>query len=202
LGNEEEVHVDGTTITGEQMIKNLKEVATEVQKIFTNGNISYSYGWTYEDDWIAAGRGDIDIIAFNNYIGGEGNYGGDGWKTTINNLVNAFGVNHTYLTEFGPSWSALEDYSENEAVQAAAVTEMIEYIKSSGMTRAIFFCYYDDSQPFGPEGFGVVKDNGNYRLLWNQALLNSDSVKFAAVPTKTTTVSLPGAIAHIPRINR
>jgi len=197
LGNEEEVHVDGTTITGADMIVNLKAVATEVQEIFTNGNISYSYGWTYEDDWIAAGRGDIDIIAFNNYIGGEGYYGGDGWKTTIDNLVAAFGVDHTYLTEFGPSYSALEDYSTDEAVQAAAVTEMIEYIKSSGMTRAIFFCYYDDSQPFGPEGFGVVKTDGNYRLLWNQALLNSGSVKSITVPAKTTTISLPNTIALI-----
>jgi len=202
LGNEEEVHVDGTTMTGEQMIINLKNVAIEVQEIFTNGNISYSFGWTYEDDWIAAGRGDIDIIAFNNYIGGDGYYGGDGWKTTIDNLVAAFGVGHTYLTEFGPSYSALEDYSTNEVVQAAAVTEMIEYIKASGMERAIFFCFYDDSLPFGPEGFGVVKDDGNYRLLWNQALLNSDSVKFASIPAKTATASLPNTIAHISRITR
>jgi len=201
LGNEEEVHVDGSTMTGEQMIINLKDVATEVQAIFTRGNISYSFGWGYDVDWIAAGKGDIDIIAYNLYMGGDGTYTYP-WKSDIDNLINAFGVDGTYLTEFGPSSSPLDDYSTDEAVQAAAVTEMIEYIKASGMKRAIFFCYYDDSRPFGPEGFGIVKTDGNYRLLWSQALLNSDSVKFATVPTKTTTASLPGAIALISSITR
>jgi hypothetical protein len=95
----------------------------------------------------------------------------------------------------GPSWSSLDDYSTDEAVQATAVTEMIEYIKDSGMTRALYFCYTD---PYWLPGFGVMKDDGTYRLLWSQALLNSDSVKFATVPTKTTTASLPDTIALIP----
>jgi len=47
-----------------------------------------------------------------------------------------------------------------------------------------------------------MKDDGTYRLLWNQALLNTELVKFATVPTKTTTISLPGTIALIPRITR
>jgi hypothetical protein len=196
IGNEEEAHVDGITITGSQMITNLKDVATEVQAIFTRGNVSYSYVWGYDDDWIAAGKGDIDIIAFNLYIDGE-DYYSDGWKTIITNLVNAFGVDGTYLTEFGPSYSSLDDYSTDEAVQAAAVTEMIEYIKAPGMKRAIFFCYYDDSRPFGVQGFGVLKTDGNYRLLWNQALLNSGSVKSITVPVKTATISLPNTIALI-----
>jgi len=196
LGNEEEVHVDGTTITGEQMITNLKDVATEVKQIFTNGNISYSFGYGFIDKWISQGKGDIDILAHNMYMGGNGSYNYP-WKQEITKLINTFGIDGFYLTEFGPSYSAIEDYSTDEAVQAQAVTEMIEYIKASGMERAIFFCYYDDSQPFGPEGFGVVKTDGNYRLLWSQALLNSDSLKFATVPAKNTTVSLPGAIALI-----
>jgi hypothetical protein len=197
LGNEEEVHVDGITITGDQMITNLKKVATEVKQIFTNGSISYSYGWGYDDKWISQGKGDVDILAHNMYMGGNGSYNYP-WKQEITKLINAFGIDGFYLTEFGPSYSAIEDYSTDEAVQAQAVTEMIEYIKASGMERAIFFCYYDDSQPFGPEGFGVVKTDGNYRLLWNQALLNSGSVKSITVPTTTTTISLPDTIVLIP----
>lgn len=173
LGNEQESQVDGTTITGTQLIANLKSLATEVQAIFTRGNISYSYAWGYLGDWIAAGKGDIDIIAGNIYMGANGSYG-DGWKNDITKLVNAFGVDGTYLTEFGPSVTSLDDYSTDEAVQAEAVTEMIEYIKASGMKRANFFCYYDDSRPFfGLVGCGVLKTDGTYRLLWNQALLNS-----------------------------
>ena len=170
LGNEEEVHVDGVTITGAQMITNLKAVATEVQAIFTRGNISYSYGWQYDDNWIAAGRGDIDIIAGNLYMGGNGDYNYP-WKAELDRLVAAFGVDHTYLTEFAPSYSAIENYSTDEAVQAQAVTEMINYLKSVGV-RGNFFCYYDDSRPFGVQGFGALKTDGTYRQLW-QSLLNS-----------------------------
>jgi hypothetical protein len=106
------------------------------------------------------------------------------------------------LTEFSLSCVSLDTYSTDEAVQAAAVTEMIEYIKSSGMTRAIFFCYYDDSRTSGSVGFGVLKTDKSHRLLWNQALLNSGSVKSITVPAKTATISLPNTIALIPRITR
>jgi hypothetical protein len=185
IGNETEWHVDGTTITVDQIIVNLKAVATDVQAIFTNGNVSYSCAYYYISNWITAGRGDIDILASNIYRGGEGYYD-DTWKTYITNLVNAFGADHTYLTEFNLSYSSLDDYSTDEAVQAAGITEMIDYIKASGMTRAIYFLWY-----FPGLNFGVLKDDGTYRLLWNQALLNSDSVKLATVPAKNATILLP-----------
>jgi hypothetical protein len=194
LGNEEERKIDGTTLTKSQLIANLKSVATEVKAIFTSGNVSYSCwaGDNSVDDWIAAGKGDIDLLASNIYMGGT--TFGEEWKGMIDNLVSAFGVDGTYLTEFAPSWSALNDYSEDEAVQAAAVTEMIEYIKASGMTRASYFCY---ANTFWLLDFGVVKDDGTYRLLWNQALLNSGSVESTIIPTKTTAISLPDTITII-----
>jgi hypothetical protein len=176
LGNEEELHVDGTTMTVAQIITNFKSVAKDVQEIFINGNVSYSCCQESIDDWIKAGKGDIDILASNIYMGG-GSYG-ETWKTNITNLVNAFGVDGTYITEFALSCSSLEDYSTDEAVQAAAVTEMIEYIKASGMKRALFYNWQDYPGGF----FGAVKADGTYRLLWSQALLNSGSVKSITVP--------------------
>ena len=151
LGNEEEICVDGTKMTIAQLIINLKSLATEVQAIFTNGNVSYACLSTNISDWITAGKGDIDILASNIFMGGEGGYG-DIWKTLITNLVNAFGADGTYLTEFSLSWTSLDDYSTDEAVQATALTEMIEYIKASGMTRAFYFCYID---PPWLSGFGA-----------------------------------------------
>ena len=144
-------------------------------------------------DYLSAGKGDIDILASNVYMGGDGSYG-DTWKGIITNMVNAFGVDGTYLTEFGPSWSSLLDYSTDEEVQAEAVTEMIEYIKASGMTRALYFCYKD--APW-ISGFGVVKDDGTYRLLWSQALLNSGSEESTTVAKTTTKISLPGTIESL-----
>jgi hypothetical protein len=191
LGNEEEYHNDDTTLTDAQLIANLKSVATDVQAIFTNGNVSYSCWGGSIDDWITAGKSDIDILASNVYMGGEGSYG-NGWKTLITNLVDAFGADGTYLTEFGPSYTSLDDYSTDEAEQAEAVAEMIEYIKASGITRAFYFCYQSDK-------FGALKNDGTYRLLWSQALLNTGPVESTTVPTKTTTISLPDTIALIPK---
>jgi len=192
IGNEEESHIDGTTMTVSQLIVNLKSVATEVKTIFTNGNVSYSCRHDYINNWVTAGKGDLDILASNVYR--KGNLYDEPWQTEIDSLVNAFGVDGTYLTEFNLSWFTLDSYSTDEAVQAVALTEMIEYIKASGITRAFYFCW---------KGYlGAMKDDGTYRSLWNQALLNSDSVKFATVPTKTTTASLLGTIALIPKITR
>ena len=166
IGNEEEMELD-ETMTVAQLIVNLKDVATDVQEIFTNGNVSYSFWAAERDAWFAAGKGDdIDLLASNIMMGGNGGYS-DYWKTIITNMVNAFGVDGTYLTEFAPSWSALTDYSTDEAVQAAAVTEMIDHIKASGIKRANFFCYANTPNLLD---FGIVKDDGTYRLLWNSLI--------------------------------
>jgi hypothetical protein len=62
------------------------------------------------------------------------------------------------------------------------------------MTRAIYFLWYHPTFKMG-----VVKDDGTYRLLWNQALLNTEPVESTTIPTKTTTTSLPNTIALIPK---
>jgi len=183
LGNEEEYHIDGTTMTVDQIIANLKSVASEVQAIYTIGNISYSCAHSYISNWTAAGKGDIDILASNVYMGYDGNYS-DSWKGEINNLISAFGIDGTYLTEFGLSATSLADYSTNETVQAEALSEMIEYIKNSGMERAFYFAWRTD-------GFGVMKPDGTYRQLWDvltasdNAILK-DSVEDTIAPTIST----------------
>jgi hypothetical protein len=188
LGNEEEFHVDGDTMTEAQIITNLKSVAAEVKAIFTRGKVSYSCAHNYISEWIVTGKGNIDILASNVYMGGT--TFDDTWKTEIDNLVNVFGADSTYITEFNLSYRGLDYYSTDETVQAAALTEMIEYIKASGITRAFYFCYQSDN-------FGALKTDGTYRLLWNQALLNTGPVESTTVPIKTTTISLPDTIALI-----
>jgi len=185
IGNEEEYHVDEKTMTIAQIIINLKGVATEVQAIFTNGNVSYTCWQGSIGDWITAGKGDIDILASNIYMGGT--TFNDSWKADITNLVNTFGIYGTYITEFAPSYISLDDYSTDEVVQAAGVTEMINHFKASGITRALYYEWIGDD-------FGVLKDDGTCRLLWNHALLNTWPEESTAVPTKTTTASLPGKI--------
>ena len=194
LGNEEGLHIDGTTMTLAQLIINIKSVATEVKDIFTNGNISYSCYQDVISDWITAGKGDIDIMALNIYRE-WGTHNAIPWKSKIDNMVSAFGIGGTYITEFGLHTDGLDNYSTDEVIQAVAVAEMIEYIKASGIERALFFFWKGDD-------FGAMKTDGTYRLLWNQALLNSGSVKFATVPAKTATISLPDTIALIHKITQ
>jgi len=164
LGNEEEAHVDGTTLTAATLITNMKTLATAVQAIFTRGNVSYACYGDFIPNWVTAGKGDIDILSSNIYME-WGEHTPIDWKGRIDALVGAFGVDGTYLTEFGLNTNGLPSYSTDEAVQATAITGMINYIRASGMTRALYFCYRD---PFWWEEslFEVLKDDGTYRKLW------------------------------------
>lgn len=138
---------------------NIKALATDVQAIFTRGNISYTTSDSYfMDKWYALGRGDIDILAWNVYSNQES------WQSDITNMINWWGVDHTYITEFNLNYKSLDAYSTDEAAQAAALASMIGYIKTSGVTRANYFCYPGDQ-------FGVIKGDGTYRELWNNAIL-------------------------------
>jgi len=192
IGNEEERHNDNTTLTDAQLRTNLRALATSVQSIFTNGDVGYGNSCEFLPDWITEGRGDIDQVSWMSYIDEEN----DDWKNNIDAMVAAFGTDHAYINEFNVDSGGYSWYSEDEAVQAAGITEMIDYFKASGITRAFFY-------EWGPGDFGVLKDDSTYRLLWSQALLDSaGSAKFATVPTKTTTASLLGTIALIPRITK
>lgn len=138
---------------------NIRALAAEVQTIFTRGNISYTSSDSYfMDKWHTLGRGDIDILAWNVYSNQ------DNWQNDITNMVNWWGAEHSYVTEFNLNYRSLNDYSTDEAVQAAALTSMIEYIRASGVARAYYFCYPGDQ-------FGALKGNGTYRELWNNAIL-------------------------------
>jgi len=183
IGNEEEYHIDRTTMTTEQIINNLKEVATEVQSIFTNGKVSYTCAHDNISDWSSVGKGDIDILASNVYME-YGSYKTDLWKTEITELVDAFGPDGTYLTEWGLNSTSILEYSTDEAVQAAGVAEMLDYIEASGMSRAIFFMW---KHPTTEWGVLRTSDNG-YRQLWDSLIGDNNGIGIIkAVPDITVT---------------
>ena len=74
-------------------------------------------------------------MASNVYLGGSSTQDpfSDAYKAEVTNLINAFGADGTYLTEFNLSYLNINYYSTDEAVQAAAVNDMVNYIKASGM---------------------------------------------------------------------
>jgi hypothetical protein len=161
LGNEENFHNDNDTRTDAEIRAGMRSIATECQAIFTNGNISYSFGDTTVETaaWISEGKGDIDIICSNIYKGGDEDPYDLSYQDRMQDLIDEFGESF-YLTEFGPSYTSLAHYSADEAVQAQAVDEMLAYIQASGMTRAYFYNYADDL--FGAR----YEDEGAFRKLW------------------------------------
>lgn len=165
LGNEEESHNDDDTLTDAQLRINLKAVATEVQVIYTKGQVSYSCSANSIDAWIALGKGDIDVLCANVYKGGDGVFNML-WKTYIKKLIAAFGASGTYLSEFSLSWTSLADYTTTKSKQVKDLTSMLKYIKDRGMTKAIFYCYIN---PWN-DGYGAIKANGTYRQIWYSLL--------------------------------
>ena len=166
-----------TDIPDATIITNMKALATDIQAIFTNGNVSYTITQDMVSDWVSAGKGDIDIIAANVYRGGA--TFNDDWETAITALFAGFGASGCYITEFNLSYTDVNEWSADESVQAAGLTEMIDFIKDAGITRAIFFQWKD-----GGTLTGVVKADETYREYWN-SLVGSETGGFHIVGQTT-----------------
>jgi hypothetical protein len=175
IGNEEELHNDVAMPgdDGDATLRGyLKDVAADVQAIFTNGNVSYSTtGDYFMDKWHAIGRGtDIDILAFNVYQDQYTTYGVAG---SIANALSWFGgTAHTYVTEFNVegagvayyvnhSYGEADDSGADYAVEASGVSDLITILQGTGITRAFYFDYRGNK-------YGVRKNDGTYRTaLWD-----------------------------------
>lgn len=181
LGNEVESQIDGTTLTMEQFIINLKALATEVKTIFKRGKISYSIGVEGYTPFLTIDKEDIDILALNLYRGSPTQ---TGWKTIISNYYDTFGSDGTYLTEMGLNGTSLANYSADEDIQASAILEMIEYCSYKGIKRVHYFNYIGDA-------FGVRNDNGTYKKILDILKITNDWKK-----RKTAGQSGLGGISH------
>lgn len=183
LGNEEESSIDGTTLDLDQLIINLKDLATEVKLIYT-GEVSYSLSGdiSYPErvtKWAAAGKGDMDTIGLNVY---HNSITATWWRTAIDTLYAAFGED-LYLSEFAPNATSLDTYSTDEDIQASATLEMLNYSYNKGILKAYFFNYLSDN-------FGARKNDGTYRKLWE--VLKRENGFY----TGTASTSNIGGLSH------
>jgi len=191
IGNEEEMHIDETTITVNQVIDNIKALATTVKSIYTKGPLIYStYPLAY-DRWRIVGKGDLDLLGVNQYMSGDtpewsGTQDDDKFKGWLDDLIDSFGTDGFIITEWGPSWRPHDDFG-SEAFQAQKVAEALEWMDERGIQRAYFFTYYQDPRPFGPAGFGVRETDGSYNLMWNS--LVSTVQGYGASPSDLILVS-------------
>ena len=182
VGDDGSVSNPGSTSVGnmpEDTIQaNIKALATDVKAIFTRGNVSYTTSSSYfMDKWHTLGRGDIDILAWNVYANTED------WQDDVTNMIDWWGVEHSYITEFSVSYVSLDSYSTDEAVQAAGIESMLDYLKASGIQRALFYVYK-------AEGFGALKGDGTYRQLWENLKAHVNTVEVnIAVPSSPSSLA-------------
>lgn len=155
IGNEEEYHNDNTTITDATLFDNLRTLATDVQAIFTRGNVSYATGHDMSANWISNGLGGLDLLSSNIYRGYP--TASSTWQTELNTFVSNFG-NKFWVSEFNLSSGNPTTWSADEQEQAYAIQEMIDYMRSLSIPRAYFFAYN------GGSTFGV--SGSPFKLMW------------------------------------
>lgn len=166
IANEEELHIDGTTLTEEQFRINLRALATEVKAIFTRGKINYAFGGgaAQLNAWYAEGIGDIDYLCLNAYWGGY--VFNDWWKSMCLSIKTKF-PNNSFITEFSLCTYCLSTYSTDENVQLNALIEMIKHIKNLGFEKAVYFNYRSNC-------YGAKNVDGTFKKIWEVLKIQND----------------------------
>jgi len=180
IGNELELHVDGTTLTKEQLRANIRSLSTAVQEILTREYISYTcYCPNDARKWVAEGLGDLDYLGMNFY-GNVYNNGAMLKRNYFNSgdfehVVEAFG-DRVRITEFNLD-------ADNDDINSLSSSDKVRYmrqiyndIKKSGVHSAYLFQYRgfkDMSDEFAVQlldgttqpYFNVLTTNGGRRWL-------------------------------------
>ncbi len=145
-----------------------------MQAIYTIGNVSYACALdqTALEAWDTLGKGDIDILSWNGYLGGSAESDWAWWLSKVNWMHSHWA--NSYLTEFSLNATSLATYSADEQVQAAGISRMIDLIQIAEVPRAFYFQYKGTN-------FGALKDDEVYRQLW------SELTGFHITGTATTT---------------
>jgi|GEM_PF-6410886 len=154
VGNEEEFHCDGTTLTVSTVVSDLAALATNVQVIYTAGAISYQSPIAFITNWSANGLGGLDRIGFNAYSLGAG------IKTHANNIVAHF-PNNGYLSEWGTP-NGFNDFG-NEQFFANVTQTQVNALKTVGID-AYYFCYRDGSFGLPANAWAIKTTTDNFRL--------------------------------------
>jgi hypothetical protein len=170
IGNEEEPHVDGTTMTAQNMRNNIIQLASDAQNIYTYGPIYYDasidsiYGGG--NVWADNQIGSLDMLGINVYKGVLADYAG--FRLAIAD-INRFG-DKIYCGE----WNTGNGFDDMLAYGRRYSEEM--YTKVNIARRDVldayniewyFFAYSANSvEDFQPNAFALKKGNGTYHDLW------------------------------------
>jgi hypothetical protein len=196
IGNEEELHCDGATLTVATVITDLANLATEVKSMYTYGPVSYQSPITFYTNWASNGLGSLDRIGFNAYALGSG------IAVHANHVLTSF-PGKGYLSEWGTPNGFLDFPSEAlwrdtlfSQVQALADVDIDSY----------YFCYRDGSFGMPANKWAIKQTDDNFRLAapalfgirsWFSGNPNSNVVR-DATPDRSANATRASSPARTP----
>jgi hypothetical protein len=156
IGNEEEFHCDGITLTVPVVVADLASLATNVQGIYTHGPISYQASLAHIGYWTANGIGGLDRLGFNCYT-----------RTAVGSAFQAAIVKdafptHGYIAEWGTA-NGYNDF-DNERAWRDTTYGQRKALQASGLPDAYYFAYRDGSFGLPANEWALMQTDGNFRL--------------------------------------
>lgn len=156
IGNEEELHCDGTTLTASTVRSDIKTLATTCQGIYTIGNISYQADAGQISAWNSLGIGNLDLIGFNVY-GPISSF-----STDIKNIIGNFGI-QGFISEFDFITNGFADYASEMAWYSDVISRM-QAIRKLNLTSAYAFTYRDGQFGSTPNTWALKLNTEAWRL--------------------------------------
>jgi len=187
IGNEEELHVDGITLTVAGVQANLQALATTVKGLFAK-KVSY---WaaaqsTTISQWQGLGLGSLDFIGWNLY---NGVYAADFAGGLA--LVTAAFPTGAYIAEWNSS-NGITDYDNDQVAWAADLAKRKAILNNAWqIPKAYFFTYKDLFSGAVQAEFGIYDANG----------LPRNSVASIFGLFIDTTVQIPDTVTKLGVIN-
>jgi hypothetical protein len=156
IGNEEELHCDGTTLTVNTVIADMANLAAQVKNVYTYGPVSYQSPSGFINNWVTNGSGSLDRLGFNYY-----SRTARGMRLTAQTIISSFpGVG--YISEWGTP-NGFPDMPE-EHIWCDLTAQQLRALQTSGLAEAYFFCYRDGGFGLPANAWALVTSTGNFRL--------------------------------------
>jgi hypothetical protein len=158
LGNEDELALDGTTITASTMRSDIRSMASSVKSNGFKGKVSYASNVqdAYLNPWISEGIGALDLIGWNSYDVIPN------FNARNVSIVAAFG-SKGYISEFGSIANGYADFNNENLFYVDTLSRII-LMKQVGIPSGYFFCYRDGSFGVPANSFALVETNGLVHL--------------------------------------
>lgn len=153
LGNEFELHTDGTTLTSATVRSDLRSMASSIKAGGFTGKISYSTSVSYpnvKSDWIAGGIGSLDYIAWNIYADLAT------FDLYSQHIVSQFGSANTYVSEFNSISGGYPDFNDETLFYNDTLVR-VNSIRNAGVQSGYFFCFRDGGFGVPANSFGLVQ---------------------------------------------